>query len=114
MEKTNYIIYQLNDSDEAKKRLHMLYSNIEAKFDASLYDKVWEGEYEPTEEDEKLEYADDNIKLLNCIVKNLNADLPRGFYGHMITTSDIIVIDGNAWYVDETGYKLIADANMPE
>ena len=118
METTNYSIYQLNDSNEAKKRLHMVFDDIEAKFDGKLYNKVWEGEYEPTKEDEAAEYQDENIKLLNCIVKDLNKDLPHGFYGHMVTTSDVIVInDEEAWYVDEKGYKLLdgeALANLPE
>ena len=107
MKTTNYTIYQLNDSDEAKKRLHMVFDDIKAKFDGRLYNKVWNGTYEPTEDDEKIDCHDENIKLLNCIIKDVNKDLPRGFYGHMVTTSDIILIDNDAWYVDEKGYKLL-------
>ena len=108
MKNVTFTIYQLNDSEESKAKLGLVWDKVKQSFDAGLYNKVWSDAYDLTDEEAKTE-----ITALNAIVGKLNKDLPRGFYGHMVTISDIIMADDVLWYVDEIGYKKIdCDTNM--
>ena len=96
--KAKYSIYQLNTSDEGKKLLHLTFADIHEKVNPALYDKVWDGE---------IEYEKNPIKAIEA---EIGTDLPAGFYGHMLSISDIIVINSEeAFYVDGTGYKKLGD-----
>lgn len=108
MIKVKYSVYQLKKTDEGMKLLHLTYKDAEKKLKAKNYEKVWDSEIE-------YEAEEDPVRK---VASELGKDLPQGFYGHMISVSDIIVInDEEAYYVDATGYKnLPIDfvANLPE
>ena len=97
MAKVKYSVYQLKKTEEGMKLLHMTYKNVEHQLNTSNYEKVWEDE---------LSYNEDKEDPVRVIASKLGKDLPKGFYGHMISVSDIIVInDESAYYVDAVGYK---------
>ena len=103
--KVNYCIYQLKHNDAGMVRLHRTYDEVKGHIQAQYYESVWEEknfQYEP-EENAVSEFEKNGI---NAIIKKLSSDLPEGFYGHVPSVSDIIVLDDkSAWYVDATGYK---------
>lgn len=101
--KAKYSIYQLNTSDEGKKLLHLTFSEINGNVKPALYNKVWEN---------NIEYEDNIIKAIEVEV---GTDLPSGFYGHMLSISDIIVVDDKTvYYVDGTGYKELNNEVLSE
>lgn len=100
MKKSNYSVYQLKKTDEGMKLLHLTYKDLGGKVNGKNYEKVWDSE---------IEY-EDSEEAHRKVAAELGKDLPAGFYGHMISVSDIIVIDGEAaYYVDATGYKKLGD-----
>ena len=88
-----YSVYQLKKTDEGMKLLHLTFNEVGSQINAGNYEKVWDGEVE-------------GEQPWKIVAAELGKDLPAGFYGHMITVSDVIVINGtDAYYVDATGYK---------
>lgn len=63
------------------------------KIDLSDYEVVYDGYFE-----------DDNVKL-EYIYYIFNMVRPEGFTGHSLSTSDIIILNGNKYYVDSIGFK---------
>lgn len=63
------------------------------KIDLSDYEVVYDGYFE-----------DDNVKL-EYIYYVFNMVRPEGFTGHSLSISDIIIRNGNKYYVDSMGFK---------
>lgn len=91
-----YSIYQLKQTKEGKSLLFLTYDEIHGKVNPKNYEKVWEGTVE------------DDEHPLDSIYKELGLSLPKGFYGHTPSISDVIVLeDGTANYIDHIGFKQI-------
>lgn len=93
-----YSIYQLKQTNEGKKLLFLTYDEIHGKVNSKNYEKVWDGE------------IDDVENPLDKIYENLGQTLPKGFYGHTPSISDVIALeDGTSYYIDQIGFKLLDD-----
>ncbi len=66
--------------------------------DSDLYDKVYEGEVE------EFETAED---CLNHLYSKFQGLKPEGYTGHSLSVSDVIVLEGSAYYVDSLGFEEI-------
>lgn len=89
-----YSIYQLKGNEAGHNLLYKPFDEI-GHPDINNYEKVYSGENE-------------NINDVKDVVKEFNNVLPPGFYGHPVTTSDIVICDDCAWYVDVKGYKALS------
>ena len=90
-----YSIYQLKQTEVGKSLLYLTYDEAKTKINANNYEKIWEGEI-------------DSKNPLQDICTELAKELPAGYYGHVPTVSDVIVLeDGTAHYIDVIGYKQI-------
>jgi hypothetical protein len=100
MKKSKYSVYQLKKTDDGMKLLHLTFEQAKSRINAKNYEKVWSDE---------IEY-NDNEEPWRKVAASLGKDLPIGFYGHMISVSDVITIDDEAaYYVDATGYQKLND-----
>ena len=103
----NYAIYQLKHTDRGMNLLHLPYNELKNGVDAKDYEKVWSEDMDFTISKD-LQNSEFEKNGINAIVKKLSNDLPEGFYGHMPSVSDIIVLNNEeAWYIDAKGYKLL-------
>ena len=69
--------------------------NQHSKFDISQYKKVYEGEVQ----EEK-----DILCTLESIFEKFNLHHPSDFYGHSLSVSDVVVLDGVSYYCDSYGW----------
>ena len=69
--------------------------NKYSKFDISQYKKVYEGEV--TE-------MTDLLHMLESIFKKVNHRHPSDFYGHSLSVSDVVNVDGINYYCDIYGW----------
>ncbi len=104
-----YSIYQI-ESDAPAAR-YIKFSDLEfvkehnlctmegdmCKLDSDLYKKVYEGEVE----DEGVEAT------LDTLFVKFQGRKPEGYTGHSLSVSDVIVLDGTAYYVDGYGFEKI-------
>lgn len=44
-------------------------------------------------------------ETLEAIFQKFNIDRPEDFKGHSLSVSDVVVVGGDAYYVDKAGYK---------
>ena len=96
-----YSIYQLKQTNEGKSMLFLTYQEAKNKINPKNYEKVWDGE------------VDEEEKPLDKIYEDLGKELPKGFYGHTPSISDVIVLeDGSAHYIDNIGFKMLDDFNV--
>lgn len=97
----NIKIYQANDECKFK---FMRYSFVEKFFNGNVdfernYKKVYE--FEQTHEG--------NINaLLEGIYMRFQGLKPSGYSGHSLSMSDIVVVDGIKYYVDDIGFKKLS------
>lgn len=71
---------------------------VEKQFDLGWYVGVWSSDI-----DESGNRTDD----LEYIFHTLNVDMPDNYFGRSLTTSDIVVINGEIWYCDSIGWKFV-------
>ena len=69
--------------------------NKYSKFDISQYKKVYEGEV--TE-------MTDLFYMLESIFRKFNHRYPSDFYGHSLSVSDVVNVDGINYYCDSYGW----------
>lgn len=69
--------------------------NKYSKFDISQYKKVYEGEV--TE-------MTDLFHMLESIFRKFNHRHPSDFYGHSLSVSDVVNVDGINYYCDSYGW----------
>ena len=94
----NIKIYQPNDKCEfcfKGFRFVEKFYNGNVNFDTN-YKKVYE-----FEED----YEGDMNSLLEGLFIRFQGIKPSGYSGHSLSVSDIVVVDGNKYYVDSFGFK---------
>lgn len=79
--------------------------NKHSKFDISQYKKVYEGE---VQEEKNI------LHTLESIFEKFNLHHPSDFYGHSLSVSDVVVLDGVSCYCDsyswvntETGKEIL-------
>lgn len=98
-----YEIYQLNtDLENGVEMLYMDYrwnTSHGHEITADKYNKVYEGEINKRSDGEELEY----------IFTVFNIQIPADFTGHSMSVSDVIVLDGKAYYCDRIGFKELPD-----
>ena len=100
----HYVIYQAdtNKSTGSKILFRSLESikkeGIALTFDA--YKKVYEGDFEANDENE--------LPITEQLYIMFNLSHPKDFYGHSLSVSDIIVIDGQRYFCDSIGFKPIS------
>ena len=96
----NIKIYQPNDKCEFRFRRFRLVEKLyngNVDFDTN-YKKVYE-----FEED----YEGDINSLLEGLFIRFQGTKPSGYSGHSLSVSDIVVVDGNKYYVDSFGFKAL-------
>jgi hypothetical protein len=102
---TNFKIYQLNNSKEARNIKFMNYEFlVENKINLSLnlYNEVYAGEVGGRDE-----FYDNTPELCDYLFHKFNMNRPADFKGHSLSTSDIIEIEGKYYYCDDYGWKKV-------
>lgn len=99
----HYIIYQVDINKPAGTQI--LFQSLESikkegvtlTFDA--YKKIYEGDFE---ENKKSKFP-----IAEQLYMKFNLAHPKDFAGRSLSMSDIIVIDGQQYFCDEFGFKVI-------
>lgn len=108
----SYSIYQIKD--DATNARYIKYSGLDfvkendlctmsgdlCKLDSDLYEKVYEGQTEVGEDEEA-------IVTLEYLYMKFQGRKPEGYTGHSLSVSDVVVLDGTAYYVDNYGFEEI-------
>ena len=95
-----YTILQLDDHNPDVVKDRKLFEpwnilNKHSKFDISQYKKVYEGEIQ---EEKNL------LRTLESIFEKFNLHHPSDFYGHSLSVSDVVNVDGINYYCDSYGW----------
>ena len=108
----SYSIYQIKD--DAPNGRYIMFSSLDfvkendlctmsgdlCKLDSDLYEKVYEGQTEVGENEEV-------IVTLEYLYMKFQGEKPEGYTGHSLSVSDVVVLDGTAYYVDDYGFEKI-------
>ena len=108
----SYSIYQIKD--DAHNGRYIMFSSLDfvkendlctmsgdlCKLDSDLYEKVYEGQTEVGENEEA-------IVTLEYLYMKFQGAKPEGYTGHSLSVSDVVVLDGTAYYVDDYGFEKI-------
>lgn len=108
----SYSIYQIKD--DAPNARYIKFSGLDfvkendlcevngelCKLDSDLYQKVYEGQTEVGEDEEA-------IVTLESLYMKFQGRKPEGYTGHSLSVSDVVVLDGTAYYVDNYGFEEI-------
>jgi hypothetical protein len=100
--KTNFKIFQLNNSNEARNIKYMGYDFIQENnltLSLDLYNEVYTGKI-----DGRSEWYDNTEELCDDIFHKFNMQHPADFKGHSLSTSDIIEIENKYYYCDDYGW----------
>lgn len=62
-----------------------------------------------TKNDYEMVWSGMTNKSLDGVFSEFNINHPQDFKGHSLSVSDVVVIDGKAWYCDSVGWKEITD-----
>ena len=95
-------IYQLKNNDETRYIRFVGLDSLTSQGqypDISNYDKVYVGDFTEFEN-----IADINGQL-DAIYLKFNENRPEDFKGHSLSISDVVVINGKSYYVDDFGFK---------
>ena len=68
------------------------------KLDSNIYEKVYEGD---------IETGEDAISTLETLFVKFQGRKPEGYTGCSLSVSDVIVLDGKAYYCDNYGFEEI-------
>ena len=98
----SYSIYQINDNADNARYIKFsgldLIEEMGLKVTRDLYKKVYDGEIEDfTNADEVLEE----------LYMKFQGAKPDGYTGHSLSVSDVIELDGKAYYCDSYGFTEI-------
>lgn len=97
-------VYQLKD--EYDDRAFLRYSSVMrgwGEVDLDWYDCVYETEIDNIDAEDREEATD----VLEDLWSELNTSHPYGFKGRSLSVGDIVDIDGNSFYCDPVGWKVI-------
>ena len=104
-----YEIYQLNT--ELENGVEMLYMDYNwnashgNEITSDKYNKVYEGEID--EGSQKV--TSPIIYVAEKLYEIFNLNHPADFKGHSMSVSDVVVVDGKAYYCDRIGFKELPD-----
>ncbi len=102
--KQTYEIYQLKSGDETHDIRFQPYEDITKagkKPDFANYEKVYEGN--------AADLSGNLGEKLESLFEKFNHDRPEDFKGHSLSVSDVVVLEDNAYYVDDVGFKPLED-----
>lgn len=68
------------------------------KLDSDMYEKVYEG---------TIALGQDDEDTLNLIYRMFQGRKPVAYKGTSLSVSDVVVLDGTAYYVDDYGFEKI-------
>lgn len=100
-----FAVYQI-DHEKDVERVH--FENYErtiewaGKVDPSIYQKVWEGEYDSSVYGNDFAFLDELFFALNV------GEKPEGYTGTSMSVSDVVVLGEEAYFVDSVGFKCIS------
>lgn len=99
-----YEIYQLDDENEQAVRMRFMSyeSNLNQGYTPTkaLYKKVYAAE----------SYSGgDTPLILDNLFMIFNTDPPEDFQGHSMSVSDVVVLDGKAYYCDSIGWRQLTE-----
>lgn len=96
-----FMIYQLpNDDTELLHNIRFMPYNWILKKGIKLNYKM----YKPVYTGYIADSETDNIRgLVENIYTKFNVDIPNDFHGHSLSVSDVVDIDGQAFYIDMIG-----------
>ncbi len=101
--KRKYEIWQANsDTKTGRKIKFSSFEEIEQeglKPSKSVYIKVYESEIESDDENE--------MNVMEGLFIKFQGSKPEGYTGHSLSVSDVIVLDGKAYYVDSISFQPI-------
>ena len=104
-----YEIYQLNtDLENGAEMRFMNYqwnTSNGHEITADKYLKVYEGEID--EGSQKV--FDPIIYVAEKLYEMFNINRPADFTGHSMSVSDVVVLDGKAYYCNNVGFKELPD-----
>ncbi|MBO7330690.1 MAG: hypothetical protein J6U52_02755 [Alistipes sp.] len=103
---TNFRIYQLNNSNEARNIKYMGYDFLvenNINLSLSLYNEVYAGKIGG-----RSEWYDNTKELCDEIYHQFNMNHPADFKGHSLSTSDIVEIEGKYYYCDDYGWVKVS------
>ena len=91
-------VFQIDSrqSNESRFAKFMPYGDLKEyglKFEPSRYKPVFSGEME--------------VRDLDDVYSQLQGKKPEGYSGHSLSVSDVVVMDGKAYYVDDYGFKKV-------
>lgn len=93
--KHDYRIMQLK-GDKMRELVFLPYD--EEKFDIGNYRVVYEGE---------VESENCEIAILDYLYDKFNVEHPEEYRGHSLSVSDVVVLDGVAYYCEDFGWRRI-------
>lgn len=94
--------YKLLQLTERKDYRFMSYAYaLKNGFDINDYEEVYEGDINV------IDSVSDAITL-ELLFNRFNINHPADFTGHSMSESDIVILDGKAYYCDMVGFKEIA------
>ena len=93
--KIKQITQQTREEKDIRYFLLWYDSAVKKGFNLDDYTTVYEGE---------TAYSDDVNETLENIFFVFNQSIPKDFYGHSLSVSDIIELDGVNSYVDSVGF----------
>ena len=70
------------------------------KLDSDMYEKVYEGDIETEQNEEP-------VATLETLFMKFQGRKPEGYTGCSLSVSDVIVLDGKAYYCDNYGFEEI-------
>lgn len=102
-----FMIYQLpNDDTELLHDIRFMPYNWILKKgikpNYKMYKSIYTGNIDNSE-------TDDIRKLVEDIYTKFNLDIPKDFHGHSLSVSDVVDIDGRAFYIDMIGSVELED-----
>lgn len=88
-----YRIKQVKSENEGKL-LFNGWDRVKDGFDLNDYETVYEGDVDGSSTSECLEQ----------LFVTFNTNRPANFYGHSLSVSDVVELDGGSFYCDMTGW----------
>ena len=99
-----YTILQIPAEDRRDYKFMWFDYAINHGFDIDDYLRVYEGEIEPNERGP--------LATLEQLFFIFNVNQPEDFKGHSLSVSDIVILNGKYYYVDNIGYREIPESYL--